>query len=51
MHFLGVANHSAEKCFKRTRNEKEKYHAAGDLDKQQTERKLANVSDADMKIT
>ena len=36
--FCGDANHSAEKCFKGTTKEKEKYHAAGDSDNKRTER-------------
>ena len=38
MHFCGGANYSAEKYFKRIREEKEKAPAAGDLNKQRTER-------------
>ena len=36
--FGGGVNHSAEKCFKRIRQEKEKARAAGHLDNRQTER-------------
>ena len=36
--FCGGDNHSAEKCFKSIRNEKEKARAAGDLDNRLTER-------------
>ena len=36
--FCGGANHSAEKCFKSIRKEKEKYRAAGVSDNRQTER-------------
>ena len=36
--FCGGVNHSAEKCFKRIRQEKEKARAAGDSDNRQTER-------------
>ena len=36
--FFGGANHSSEKCFKRTIKDKEKARAAGDLYKQRTER-------------
>ena len=35
--FCGGANHSAEKCFKRIRKDKEKARTAGDLDKHQNE--------------
>ena len=34
--FCGRVNHSAEKCFKRIRQEKEKYRAAGDSDNRET---------------
>ena len=36
--FCGGTNHSAEKCFKRIRQEKEKSRAAGALDNRRTER-------------
>ena len=36
--FCGGTNHSAEKCFKRIRQENEEAHAAGALDNRQTER-------------
>ena len=36
--FCGVGNHSAEKCFKRIIQEKEKARASGGLDNRQTER-------------
>ena len=36
--FCGGVNISAEKCFKRIRQEKEKYRAAGESDNRQTER-------------
>ena len=36
--FCGGDNHSAEKCFKKIRKEKEKVRAAGDSDNRQTER-------------
>ena len=36
--FCGVTNHSAEKCLKRIRQEKEKSHAAGASDNRPTER-------------
>ena len=35
--FCGGTNHSAEKCFKRIRNDKEIARAAGDSDMQRTE--------------
>ena len=35
--FCGGTNHSAEKCFKRIRQENEKARAAGDSDNRQTE--------------
>ena len=36
--FCGGVNHSAEKCFKMIRQEKEKYRAAGHSDNRRTER-------------
>ena len=36
--FCGVTNHSTEECFKRIRQEKKKYRAAGHSDNRQTER-------------
>ena len=38
MHFCGGVSHSAEKCFKNIRKEKEKYCADGNSDKKGTER-------------
>ena len=38
MHFCEGANHSAEKCFKSIRKDKEKARTSGDSDKRQTER-------------
>ena len=35
--YCGGSNHSAEKCFKRTKKENEKSRAAGDLDDRRTE--------------
>ena len=47
---FGDANHSTEKCFKRTRKEKEKSRAASDLDKNVRNARLTNVLDADLKM-
>ena len=38
MHFYGGTNHPTEKCLENIRKYKGKFHAAGDTDRQQTER-------------
>ena len=49
--FFGGVNHSAEKFFKKIRQEKEKARVAGGFDNRQTERKPWNCLDVDLKIT
>ena len=49
--FCGGTNQSAEKCFKRIRQEKEKACAAGDSDNRRTEWIYRNVFNVDLKIT
>ena len=46
--FCGGNNHSTEKCFKKIRKDKGKARAAGDSDKQGTERTPCKKNDADL---
>ena len=49
--FCGGTNHSAEKCFKRIRQEKEKARADDTLDNRGMERTHRKILDVDLKIT